>query len=86
MTKLKRPEDVLYVHSDGTKAKIAFVWGKRNNPVPKGLAIKVKSPSHKYRDIRIHCDHQGYLNLDQARKQGLILSQGIVDLLSEPLD
>lgn len=82
----KRTDDILYVNSDGTKAKIAFIWGRKKDPVPKGLDITVKLPHRKSRDLIIDYDHKVYGTVGQARKQGLVLARGIVDLLCEPLD
>jgi hypothetical protein len=82
----KRTDDILYVNSDGTKAKIAFIWGRKKDPVPKGLDITVKLAHRKNRDLKIHYDHKAYQTVGQARRQGLILARGIVDLLNEPLN
>lgn len=82
----KRTDDILFVNSDGTKAKIAFIWGRKKDPVPKGLDITVKLAHRKNRDLKIHYGHKAYKTVGQARRQGLILARGIVDLLNEPLN
>jgi hypothetical protein len=82
----KRTDDILYVNSDGTKTKIAFIWGRKKDPVPKGLDITVKLAHRKNRDLKIHYGHKAYKTVGQARRQGLILARGIVDLLNEPLN
>ncbi|AHG43635.1 hypothetical protein N018_14310 [Pseudomonas syringae CC1557] len=76
---------MLYVNSDGTKATIHFIWGKKKNPVPRGLDVTVKLPGRRGRDVMIHCDHQAYRSLSQAKKRGIILVEGIVALLNELL-
>lgn len=80
-----RPDDMVYIHSNGTKAKIAFLWGDQDNPVPKGLDITIRFAAKVAHDFKFHCEHVEYQNMDQARKQGLILAEGIIDLLNEPL-
>ncbi|WP_277964977.1 hypothetical protein [Pseudomonas sp. RIT-To-2] len=81
----KHPHDMLYVHSDGTKAKIVFLWRKQHDLIPKGLDITIKFPSRKHHHLKIQCDHTVYQSLSQARRQGMIIAEGIVDLLAEPL-
>jgi len=84
--KHKRADDILYVNSDGTKAKIAFIWGKKKDPIPQGLDITIKRADHSKRDLTIHCNHKNYRSLAQARTQGMMLAEGVIDLLSQPLD
>jgi hypothetical protein len=35
----ERPYPVNYVHPNGNRAKIDFIWGEQNNPAPVGLCV-----------------------------------------------
>ena len=70
-----------YVHQDGATAKIDFIWGAADDPVPKGLRITVKFADRKIHILR---EKAVYRSFDEAKKQGIKLAAGVVDLLGEP--
>jgi hypothetical protein len=71
-----------YVHPGGVTAKIHFIWGATDDPVPKGLRITVKFAGKKIHILR---EKAVYRSFDEAKKQGIKLAAGVIDLLGEPL-
>ena len=78
----KKVSTINYVHPDGVKAKIDFIWGAKVDPVPKGLRITIKFAGKK---IHILQDEAVYSSFEEAKKQGIKLAARVFDLLGEPL-
>lgn len=80
--RVEQVSTVDYVHPDGVTAKIDFIWGAADDPVPKGLRITVKLADRKIHILR---EKAVYRSFDEAKKQGIKLAAGVIDVLGEPL-
>ncbi|MCS3418389.1 MULTISPECIES: hypothetical protein [unclassified Pseudomonas] len=80
MSLVDRPYPVDYEHR-GVKAKIDFIWGADNDPVPKGLKItfdRVDDPVIALRE-KAH-----YSSFEQARDQGIKIARADINRVLGP--
>lgn len=67
----ERPYPVDYVHSNGKRAKIDFIWGKPDNPTPTGLRVWGRDGGG---DILLAKEIWPWKSFDEAMRHGIGLA------------
>lgn len=68
---VERPYPVDYVHPNGRRAKIDFIWGKPDNPAPVGLRVWGRDGSN---DVLLAKESWPWKSFDEAMRRGIRLA------------
>ncbi len=67
----ERPYPVNYVHPNGNRAKIDFIWGAQNNPAPVGVCVWGKDGNEH---VLLSKEDWPWSTFDEAMMRGIRLA------------